>query len=120
MKKPTSLGTWRESVYILVMACTVSFSLLSSFPASAQLKVNFKADTTQGCPPVIVSFTDLSAGNPVSWEWDFGNGNKSSLQNPQAVYDQPGNYEVTLTVSDGLTEDKIIKQSYITISEVGS
>ncbi len=52
----------------------------------------------------LVSFIDESF-NPVSWEWDFGNGTKATVQNPTVVYNEPGNYPVTLEVqnSDGCT-----------------
>lgn len=44
------------------------------------------------------SFTDSSdSGN--EWNWTFGDGNASSLQNPTHIYDSTGNYEVCLTVS---------------------
>lgn len=44
-------------------------------------------------------------GPIVSWAWDFGDGGASSERNPVHTYAQPGNYTVTLTVTDhtGLT-----------------
>ncbi len=53
------------------------------------------------CQNASVQFTDLSSissGNITSWNWTFGDGNISSLQNPSNVYINPGNYTVTLTV----------------------
>ncbi len=48
------------------------------------------------------SFTDLSTsagGDPIiDWEWDFGDGNTSTAQNPTHTYAIPGNYLITLTV----------------------
>ncbi len=97
---------------------TLPLLLIFSLPsAKAQLKADFTADSLTGCPPLIVKFTDESGGNPTSWRWEFGNGNSSVLQNPQAVYDKPGTYTVTLTVEDGTNSDKIIKQQYITVSD---
>jgi len=37
---------------------------------------------------------------PYSWEWDFGDGNYLYEQNPTHTYAQPGNYTVTLYVTD--------------------
>jgi PKD repeat protein len=48
-------------------------------------------------------FTDLTAGgglNIISWDWDFGDGNSSTLQNPTHLYNVPGTYNVTLIVVD--------------------
>jgi hypothetical protein len=42
---------------------------------------------------------------PYSWYWDFGDGETSGEQNPIHTYDNPGNYTITLTVTDD--EDKI-------------
>ena len=48
-------------------------------------EVYFKNTTTQ------------SSG--VEWEWDFGNGKKSSTRNFNIRYDEPGTYNVTLTAT---------------------
>ncbi|MEM2935374.1 MAG: C1 family peptidase, partial [Candidatus Thermoplasmatota archaeon] len=37
---------------------------------------------------------------PYTWEWDFGDGNKSNEQNPTHAYTKAGNYNVKLTVRD--------------------
>ncbi|MBN2070838.1 MAG: T9SS type A sorting domain-containing protein [Candidatus Krumholzibacteriota bacterium] len=34
----------------------------------------------------VVQFLDTSTGDPVSWYWDFGDGNKSRIQNPVHTY----------------------------------
>lgn len=62
----------------------------------------FSADKTIGCVPVNIRFTDKStstSGNIVSWEWDFGDGGKSTAQNPSHTYSNTGFYSVTLTVT---------------------
>ena len=51
----------------------------------------------------IIQFTDTSSdsdGTIVSWFWNFGNGNTSTLQNPTYRYIHGGTYTVTLTVTD--------------------
>ncbi|MBN1340321.1 MAG: Omp28-related outer membrane protein [Bacteroidales bacterium] len=58
-----------------------------------------------------VQFTDLSTGNPTSWEWTFEQGTPSSSteQNPLVTYVTPGAYEVTLTVTNDFGQDVKIK-----------
>lgn len=54
---------------------------------------------TAGCP--IVNFFDSSTvniGTIVQWNWDFGDGNSSSQQNPQHTYATNGTYNVCLTI----------------------
>jgi gliding motility-associated-like protein len=39
-----------------------------------------------GCPKDSVVFADASTGNVISWEWDFNNGNTSTVKNPPPQY----------------------------------
>lgn len=64
---------------------------------------DFLVADTIGCTPFLVSFTDNSTGNPdaiVSWNWDLGDGTSSTSQNPFITYTTPGQYAVSLTVTD--------------------
>ena len=47
-----------------------------------------------------VNFTDLTP-QATSWDWNFGDGNTSTLQNPTHTYAQNGLYTVTLSVNGG-------------------
>ena len=66
------------------------------------------ADPMFGVPPLTVSFTGSgndTDGEIVSYEWDFGDGNTSTLQNPSHTFISEGTYNVILVVTDndGLT-----------------
>lgn len=63
--------------------------------------VAFTADVREGCIPLVVQFTDQSSANNgiVGWNWDFGDGNSSSDQNPSHVYTNVGVYDVSLTIT---------------------
>ena len=65
------------------------------------------ADPDSGDAPLAVDFTVSASdadGDPLSYEWDFGDGGSSSQQNPTHTYDDPGTYEAEVTVSDGEAE----------------
>lgn len=47
-------------------------------------------------------FTDASTGTITQFNYDFGDGNSSNLPSPSHTYTQPGNYNVTLTVTSDL------------------
>jgi PKD repeat protein len=49
--------------------------------------------------PLTVAFTDLSTGNPLRWTWRFGDGYVSTDRNPIHTFQNPGSYDVTLTVT---------------------
>lgn len=86
-------------------------------PATKPIAANFTADATSGKTPFTVRFKDTSTGNVTSWEWSFGDGTgTSSLQNPTYVYKKAGTYTVSLTVSDGETNDTVTRKSYITVT----
>jgi gliding motility-associated-like protein len=65
------------------------------------------------CANVPILFTDfstISGGFINSWNWDFGSGATSGIQNPTTLYPTGGNYNVTLIVqSDHGCKDTIIK-----------
>ena len=85
---------------------------------SGQVPVaNFTATPLAGCSPLTVQFQDLSSGNPTSWNWDFGNGNTSSKQNPSVNYLNPGNYTVILTAKNANGTNILTRTQYITVYE---
>jgi len=55
------------------------------------------------CAGAPTQFTDESTtginSNVIAWSWDFGNGGTASSRNPLYVYDEPGLYEVSLSVT---------------------
>lgn len=62
----------------------------------------------------LIEFNDASYdidGKIISWFWDFGNGNISTLQNAENIYIDDGIYNVSLDVTDnyGVT-DRHVKQ----------
>lgn len=71
--------------------------LIASEYSSGQISA-FSFGPSQGCAPLMVQFSNFSQ-NAVSYHWDFGNGNSSTLADPSNVYSTPGTYTVTLTVS---------------------
>ena len=66
--------------------------------------VNFQYFTPgTGTTLATFEFTDLSFdhdGDIEQWNWDFGDGGTSNLQNPDYQFDLPGTYDVTLSVTD--------------------
>ena len=60
---------------------------------------NFITNVTTGNVPLSVQFTDLSE-NVVEWNWNFGDGNTSPVQNPTHTYYEAGNYTIALKASN--------------------
>lgn len=69
----------------------------------------FKADRQVGKAPFIVTFTDLSKGEPTTWNWEFGDGTSSYEKNPRHIYMKEGAYDVRLTVTNQYGSDSMFK-----------
>ena len=75
-------------------------------------QAGFSASPHRGPAPLNVRFNDSSSdpdGDPISRHWSFGDGSsRSGGQSPSHRYVHPGEYTVTLTVSDprGKTDSK--------------
>ncbi len=76
----------------------------------------FNGDPTSGNAPLTVVFTDQSANNPTSWQWNFGDGTTSNVQNPGKIYQNAGSYSVQLTVTNSFGTDTETKTNYITVT----
>jgi PKD repeat protein len=72
----------------------------------------FSGSPTSGDIPLIVTFTDESIFAE-SWQWDFGDGGSSTLQNPSYSFDTAGSYTVSLTVSNAYGSDTHTEPDYI-------
>ncbi len=62
-------------------------------------EASFRSSAISGTAPLTVQFTDLSQ-NASEWQWDFGDGNNSTVQNPINTYSAAGTYTVNLTVNN--------------------
>ncbi len=66
-----------------------------------------------------VNFTDLSLNGPTTWNWSFTGGlpASSSMQNPNnIIYNSPGCFMVTLTVSNAFGNDTKTVNCYVNVS----
>ncbi len=78
--------------------------------------VDFTASSTVTNIDDTITFTDNSALNATSWQWNFGDGNSSTEQNPGHTYTNEGTYTVSLTASNGVLNYTKTKTDYITVT----
>ncbi|HEX3013129.1 MAG TPA: PKD domain-containing protein, partial [Methanobacterium sp.] len=76
---------------------------------------NFSANPTEGKAPLTVIFTDKSTGDPTEWNWNFGDGTTSTMQNPTHKYSKVGSYTVELTATNAEGSNTITKAGYIKV-----
>ncbi|TSA28506.1 PKD domain-containing protein [bacterium] len=88
-------------------------------PVTPTPVADFVGNPTSGEAPLTVWFTDQSSGIIDSWSWSFPEGSPSlaSGQGPhQVIYNNQGNYDVSLTVSGPGGSDAETKYDYITVT----
>ena len=121
------LSTEMNPTHVYAMSGTYTVELIStnacgSDTTSVLLAVEaapmaaFTADTTFGCAPLTINFTDESV-NATSWTWTFDGGTPSTStdQNPIVTYDTPGTYTVGLNAANGVGSDNITLVAYVVI-----
>ena len=59
---------------------------------------SFNIETTEGCEPLTVLFTNTTIGN-AEYKWEFGDGSTSDLRSPTHIFEKAGTYTVKLTAS---------------------
>lgn len=81
---------------------------------------SFTATPITGVAPLTVNFDASESSDPngdsLTYSWDFGNGETSSLVNPSIIFEEIGSFLVTLTVSDGVNTSSPVTQT-ITVED---
>ena len=78
----------------------------------------FDAAPTIGLKPLTVNFTNISTGDYTSSEWNFGDGITSAETSPTHIYQLPGTYTVTLTVTGAGGTDTLTRTDYILVRNI--
>jgi len=96
----------REAAAIGGGVGAVSGALLCALTAPEEVKgapsVRATANPSSGAPPLAVDLRCVGTSDAgiKSYSWDFGDGAKSSEQNPQHTYSSAGSYNATCSVTD--------------------
>jgi hypothetical protein len=86
----------------LVNGFTYQFS---DDPGNEPPQVSASGSPGLGPAPLTVNFTANGSdtdGSIVAYNWNFGDGGSSSIQNPSHTYQQPGTYVAQVTVTDDM------------------
>ncbi len=82
-------------------------------------EANFSVDVDLGPAPLTAQFTDLSnVPAPVSWRWNFGDGDSSHARHPIHTYTRDGVYTVRLVVTGANGIAVAQKNNLIAVGEV--
>ncbi len=89
------------------------FEILDSDFAVPDAAFNFTP--LSGKAPLAVTFRDYSTSSPTAWNWSFGDGNFSEIQDPVHTYQYPGTFTVSLTATNTVGSDTTTQVDTITI-----
>ncbi len=110
---PLGAGTYTVTINILASVTLTSLGFTLNVPQSFPITLvvqpgmgsnsGFSFSPTTGCGSAAVQFDALidGQGSPVSYAWDFGNGNTSNAASSSQTYDAPGTYSITLQTTIG-------------------
>jgi PKD repeat protein len=84
-----------------------------------QITDNEPGGITAMTPDQVKKTTIPPKRNILSWNWVFGDGATSNVQNPVHIYTANGSYNVSLTVSDGTNNDTETKNAFILVGPAG-
>jgi hypothetical protein len=82
---------------------------------------NWRWEREDTLSPLQATFTDLSAYEPATWSWDFGDGSAVSQDtSPVHVFPAPGVYTVCLTVCNDYACDTLCREVTVGFSSTAS
>ncbi|HWQ49495.1 MAG TPA: PKD domain-containing protein [Methanosarcina sp.] len=87
---------------------------------SSKPVVSFWGSPVSGNAPLNVTFKDNTTGSPTAWNWSFGDGTFSTVQNPKHTYSAAGNYTVKLTAINAAGNTTLTKSNYIKVAGTSS
>ena len=96
-------GTYTIKLSVYKAADSSIITKTNYITVFANPTVNFDVNPQTGCYPLNVTFSDMSqagSGTITNWQWDFGDGNISNLQNPSHTYTSTGLFNISLTITN--------------------
>jgi PKD repeat protein len=99
--------------------CVANVDFTAYIEANEVPQAEFEAAPFISCAGEDINFFDISTSTSsvTSWEWDFGDGSISNLQNPIYQYQLTGSYDVSLIVGINSCKDTFSILNYIEIIE---
>ncbi|HSN61000.1 MAG TPA: PKD domain-containing protein, partial [Ferruginibacter sp.] len=96
--------------------CKDTVIVPAGIKSSLKPVANFTATPRDVCAFTPINFTDLSTGTVNEWQWSFGDGGQSTLQNPTHIYQDTGYFDVQLIVGNDGCYDTLKLLNYIHIN----
>ena len=118
---PTPTHVYSAGIYTVSLivttagGCSDTTTIVGGIRAGTKPTANFNATPNDVCANMPVNFHDLSTGTFDQWNWDFGDGGTSIMQNPIHIYADTGYFDVQLIVMNNGCPDTIKFLNYVHI-----
>ena len=105
----TEGGDYTTSVTLINGRCGDQIFLDTTFIVSEFAATDTDLKFAEGCPPLTFTITDRSTGTFSDRQWNMPGGNPevSNQIQPTVTYTEPGEYDITLTLLNGVGPDTI-------------
>lgn len=127
LKNPTGIlysapGTYEVKLKVWNVYGADSVTKVNYITVSGSIlpEPDFTADRQVTCQNEVVHFIDKTLNCPISWIWQFDpatvtflDGTSFSSQNPVVLFNEPGPYDVQLTVYNAVGPGTVSKQDFI-------
>jgi PKD repeat protein len=97
-------------------ACNNKTAYVTVGTATIAPVASFYGSPTTGNVPLTVFFTDVSSNTPTSWNWSFGDGIYSELQNPTHQYTRSGFKNVNLTATNSAGSNITVRLKFVRVN----
>jgi PKD repeat protein len=109
-------GVYTVSLQVSGSGGTNTITQTNFITVYGRVNADFTAKQQIGGAPFTAEFVNQSTGDYDTIRWDFGDGSEgSSLADPVHVYQSPGVYTVTLTLSGNGGEDTVVSPNFIQV-----
>lgn len=110
----------QDGVYEVTLVATNecgSVTVTDEFTIATPPSAGFSAVQTSGCQPFEVQFSNESSANAANFSWLMPGAYPASSNepNPVVTYGEPGDYSVTLIVSNAAGNDTLTQSNLITV-----
>jgi len=104
----------------LVAGLLLVLLVLPAVAVEPPFTVDFSANVTSGISPLVVQFTDLCTGSPLSCSWGIENNITSGCTGPLHTFTMPGSFDINLTATNGTAVLTETKHAYINVTGNGN
>jgi PKD repeat protein len=96
--------------------CAANMSLSSYIEVLAPVASFSTAGLSSDCPPLISDFTNSSSADATDFQWSFGDGGSSSIENPSHLFANSGVFDISLVVENSFgCKDTLVQNGMISI-----